>query len=51
MTKERAKTVIALTRHIGKVMGALYFRVLEPLWQEHPELAPPQPSNDKSYRP
>ena len=25
---------------IGRVLGALYFEVLEPTWQEHPTLIP-----------
>jgi hypothetical protein len=34
---------VAYRKAIGEVMGALYFRVLESLWREHPDLAPPEP--------
>jgi len=31
---------VRLRKAIGNALGALYFEVLEPTWQEHPTLIP-----------
>jgi hypothetical protein len=37
-----------LRESIGRAMGAVYFEILEPTWQEHPDLIPKdRPSDDQ----
>ena len=45
MLIQQAETKEVFERYkqaLGRVMGALYFEVLEPIYKEHPDVEPPE---------